>query len=181
VNSLASLARAIDAFNERVGRITAWAALIMVMVQFVVVVMRYVFGIGALEMQESIIYMHSILFLVGAGYTLLHGGHVRVDVFYQGASTKTKAWVDLLGVIFLLIPVCALVWWASYPYVSNSWRVLEGSVETSGIPAVFLLKTLILVFSVLVAIQGVSLAIRSAMTIMGVAGPEDSEEEPYGA
>ncbi|MCW8836964.1 MAG: TRAP transporter small permease subunit [Rhodospirillales bacterium] len=167
MNIFASLANAIDTINDRIGKITAWAALAMVIIQFVVVVMRYVFGIGSIMMQETIIYLHSILFLLGGGYTLLVNGHVRVDIFYRTAKVRSKAWVDFLGVTFLMLPVCILLWWASWPYVSSSWRVFEGSVETSGIPAVFLLKTAILAFVFLMGLQAVSVALRALFVILG--------------
>lgn len=167
MSHLASLARVIDAINERIGRTIAWAALAMVLVQFTVVVMRYVFGIGSILMQESVIYLHAILFLIGSGYTLLHDGHVRLDIFYRDASVRTKALVDLWGSIGLLIPVTVLIWWFSWPYVAGSWEVLEGSRETSGIHAVFLLKTVILVFAALMFVQGISLLARSILTLKG--------------
>ena len=162
------IAKNIDAFNERIGRIVAWAALTMVLIQFAVVVMRYAFGLGSITMQESVIYLHSILFMVGAGYTLLHDGHVRVDIFYRDASERKKALVDLLGSIFFIIPVCSLIWWASLPYVQNSWAALEGSKETSGIQGVFLLKSVVLVFSFLVFIQGISTIAKSTLTLLGM-------------
>lgn len=176
MSALAGFARAIDAVNEYIGRYVAWLALLMVVVQFVVVVMRYVFGIGSIMMQESIVYMHGLLFMLGAGYTLLHGGHVRVDVFYRPASPTFKAWVDLMGVIVLLIPVTVLIFVYSLPYVQNSWHVLEGSKETSGIPAVFLLKTVILVFAGLIILQGVSLALHSLLRITGHEAPPADEQ-----
>jgi len=167
LSNLASLARVIDAINERVGRAVAWAALAMVLVQFTVVVMRYVFGFGSILMQESVIYLHAILFMIGSAYTLLHDGHVRLDIFYRDASIRTKALVDLWGSIGLLIPVTVLIWWFSWPYVAGSWEVLEGSRETSGIHAVFLLKTVILVFAALMFLQGISLLARSILTLKG--------------
>jgi TRAP-type mannitol/chloroaromatic compound transport system permease small subunit len=167
LSHLASLARIIDAVNERVGRTIAWAALAMVLVQFTVVVLRYVFGFGSILMQESVIYLHAVLFMIGAGYTLLHDGHVRLDIFYRDASIRTKALVDLWGSIGLLIPVTVLIWWFSWPYVAGSWKVLEGSKETSGIHAVFLLKTVILVFAALMFAQGISLLVRSILTLTG--------------
>lgn len=167
MSHLASLARIIDAVNERVGRTIAWAALAMVLVQFTVVVLRYVFGFGSILMQESVIYLHAVLFMIGAGYTLLHDGHVRLDIFYRDASIRTKALVDLWGSIGLLIPVTVLIWWFSWPYVAGSWKVLEGSKETSGIHAVFLLKTVILVFAALMFAQGISLLVRSILTLTG--------------
>jgi len=167
LSNLASLARVIDVINERVGRAVAWAALAMVLVQFTVVVMRYVFGFGSILMQESVIYLHAILFMIGSAYTLLHDGHVRLDIFYRDASIRTKALVDLWGSIGLLIPVTVLIWWFSWPYVAGSWEVLEGSRETSGIHAVFLLKTVILVFAALMFLQGISLLARSILTLKG--------------
>ncbi len=174
---LVSVAQRIDALNENIGKAVAWLALFMVIVQFIVVIMRYVFGIGSIFMQESIIYLHATVFMLGAGYTLLHNGHVRVDIFYREASPRRKAVVDILGVAIFLIPVCALIWWGSWPYVANSWRVFEGSRETSGIQAVFLLKTVILVFVVLVVLQGISLAIRSLLILAGV--EQQQADEPH--
>jgi len=170
------IAKYVDSLNEWIGRIVAWAALTMVLMQFAVVVMRYAFGIGSIMMQESVIYLHSILFMIGAGYTLLHDGHVRVDIFYRDASIRKKAIVDLLGSAFFIIPVCSLIWWASMPYVQNSWAVLEGSKETSGIQAVFLLKSVVLVFSFLVFIQGLSTIAKSILTLSGVAIPHQEHD-----
>ena len=165
---LASLARLIDALNDAVGRFTAWAALAMVIVQFAVVVLRHVFGLGSIMLQESVVYLHAILFMVGSGYTLLHGGHVRVDIFYRHAAARKKALIDLAGVVIFLIPVCLLIWWVSWHYVVNSWLIFEGSRETSGIQAVFLLKTVIPLFSALTLMQGISLAARSLIVLAGV-------------
>lgn len=154
----------------------------MVVIQFVVVIMRYVFGVSSLMMQESIIYMHGILFMIGAGYTLLNDGHVRVDIFYRDASERTKALIDMLGSALLLLPVMAVIFMGALPYVRQSWASLEGSAETSGIPAVYLLKTVILVFCVLLGLQGISLLIRSLITVMG--GPatvkHDDGSVPHG-
>ena len=164
---LIRLARGIDIMNEHIGRTVAWLVLAMVLVQFVVVLLRYTFGVGSLFLQESIVYLHATMFMLGAGYTFLHGQHVRVDVFYREASEHRKAMVDLAGVIFFLLPVCALITIYGWPYVSKSWAVLEGSKETSGIPAVFILKTAILFFAVLMALQGISLALKSYFRIRG--------------
>ncbi|MGB6085137.1 TRAP transporter small permease subunit, partial [Parvibaculum sp.] len=133
MNALTRLAGWIDALNEHVGRVVSLLALLMVLVQFIVVLQRYVFGIGSIWMQESIVYMHGFLFMLVAGYTLLHNGHVRVDVFYRTMSLRAKAWVDLLGTIFLIWPLCYLIFIVSLPYVEASWAVREGSRETSGI------------------------------------------------
>jgi TRAP-type mannitol/chloroaromatic compound transport system permease small subunit len=180
VQALQTLYRAIDRLNETVGRGVAWLALLMVLTQFVVVVMRYVFGVGSIWMQESVVYMHGLLFMVGAGYTLLHGGHVRVDVFYREAEPRTKARVDLAGVILFLLPVCALIIIYSWSYVMKAWAVHEGSLETSGIQAVYLLKTVVLAFAVLVGLQGISLAVRSALILMGIERPAGADEHERG-
>ena len=173
---LTALMRTIDGLNQTIGKTIAWLCVIMVVTQFSVVVMRYVFGIGSIMMQESVVYMHSFIFMIGAGYTLLHNGHVRVDVFYREASIRKKAIIDIFGVIFLLLPVCILIGDSSWRYVSQSWMIMEGSKETSGIHAVFLLKSVILVFCVLLALQGVSMAIRSFLVLKGVLLPEEDNE-----
>ena len=173
---LGAVARAIDIANEQIGRGAAWLALIMVLLQFTVVLMRYVFGIGSIFMQEGVIYLHGALFLVGAGYTLLHGGHVRVDIFYRDARPRRKALIDLLGTVLFLLPVCVVIGWASLPYVAQSWVNLEGSRETSGIPAVFVLKSFILLFVVLIALQGVSLLLYSILILAGAEAPEPEPE-----
>lgn len=178
MQTLARLAHGIDALNERIGATVAWLALIMVLVQFAVVLLRYVFGVSILVMQESVIYMHATLFMTGAGYTLLHDYHVRVDVFYREATQRRKAWTDLLGVLAFLWPVCALIAIYGYPYVEKAWRVGEGSIESSGIQGVYLLKTVILVFVVVMALQGLSLAIKSLLRILDraddLAAPSDA-------
>ena len=174
---LYSVEKFIDALNERVGRAIAWLTLIMVLMQFVVVVMRYVFGLSSLMMQESIVYMHAFVFLIAAGYTLLHNGHVRVDIFYGDASVKRKALVDLLGVFILLWPICGLLFWVASPFVYEAWRVFEGSQEGSGIQAVFLLKTTILVFAGLLALQGLSLVAKCLFVLSGADAVIDEEQE----
>jgi TRAP-type mannitol/chloroaromatic compound transport system permease small subunit len=162
------IARVIDAANERIGVSVAWLALLVVLVEFTVVLMRYVFGVGSVKMQESIVYMHAIIFMVAAGYTLLHDGHVRCDIFYAAAPPRRQAIIDLIGVALFLLPTCALIAWAAWPYVAQAWAVREGSPEgTLGIPGVYLLKSIILVFAALVALQGVALAIHSALCLAG--------------
>ncbi len=162
-----SVAGFIDALNERIGRVVSWLALIIVLVQFLIVVGRYVFGIGSIWVQELIVYMFGFLFMLGAAYTLRHDGHVRVDILYREAPPRTKAIVNLVGSILFLIPVCGLIFWVAWPYVMQSWSVWEGSQESSGIPARYLQKTAILAFAVLMALQGLSMAIRSILVLQG--------------
>lgn len=163
--------QAIDSINRKVGLTVAWLALGMVLVQFSVVLSRYVFAVGSIPTQESIWYMHGTLFMLGAGYTLLRDGHVRVDVFYRDASVKRRALVDLLGVLFFLIPVCGFIFYSSSDYVVNSWNVLEGSTETNGIPAIFALKSVILVATALLLLQAVSMGLRSLIALSGFSMP----------
>jgi TRAP-type mannitol/chloroaromatic compound transport system permease small subunit len=182
VKALQLFARAIDAINDRIGRTVAWLALLMVLTQFVVVVMRYVFGIGSVVMQESVVYMHATLFLVVAGYTLLCNGHVRCDIFYADATPRRKALIDIFGVFVFLLPMCALIAWTAWPYVASAWAVLEGSPEGGlGIPGVYLLKSTILAFAVLVSLQGLSLAVHSFLLLMGVEVKPDARGAPGGA
>ncbi|EBA11296.1 TRAP transporter, DctQ-like membrane protein, putative [Roseobacter sp. CCS2] len=162
------LSHHLDMITDTFGRGLSWLAIAMVLLQGAVVFMRYVFGLSILWMQEGILYLHAIIFLSAAGYTLLHDGHVRVDIFYSDASPRTKAMVDIIGVVFLLAPVCVLLLWAGWPYVAASWAVWEGSMEPSGIPAMFLLKTCILLFPATLLLQGVSLLLRSVLVLRGV-------------
>lgn len=164
---LARLCALIDSANNHIGRFAAWLALIMVLVQFTVVVMRYVFGIGSIMMQEAIIYMHGILFMMAAADTLLQDEHVRVDIFYASASPRRQALINMLGCAFLILPFCILLVSVSVDYVSISWSVREGSRETSGIPAIYLLKTVILVFAVQIGLQALSGVIKNALILSG--------------
>jgi TRAP-type mannitol/chloroaromatic compound transport system permease small subunit len=141
-----------------------------------VVIGRYVFGVGSILAQEAIVYMHAGLFMLAAAWTLSRNGHVRVDIFYREAPARARAWIDLAGSIVLLLPVAALLLWVSLPYVADAWAVLERSRETSGIPAVFLLKTLIPVFALQIGLQGLALAVRAADVLAGRALSVPDEE-----
>jgi TRAP-type mannitol/chloroaromatic compound transport system permease small subunit len=178
VTVLLSICRVIESVNRAVGKGAAWLILFMMLVQFALVLLRYVFGTGSLFMQESVIYAHAVVFMMAAAWALADDRHVRVDIFYGSASPRRKALIDLFGVVFFLLPMCWLVWWVGYPYVARSWAVLEGSRETSGIPAVFLLKTVILLFAVTLALQGVAMAVRAAGILSGAVRPASSQHEP---
>jgi len=159
----------IDALNRRIGRGVAWAALAMVLVQFAVVMLRHVFSVGYVAMQEAVWYLHGILFMVGAGYTLLEDGHVRVDVFYRDARPATRALIDLIGAAFLLVPVCVVIIWLSRAYVLNAVLVLETGGDPAGLPLVFALKAVIWLFALLVGLQGVSMALKAWGFLSGMA------------
>ncbi|NBR90067.1 MAG: TRAP transporter small permease subunit [Rhodobacteraceae bacterium] len=154
------IAHAIDRMNTIVADAVRWLALIMVLVQFCIVIGRYVFGFNSIAAQESVLYMHATLFMLGAGYTLLVDKHVRVDVFYAKVSDTARRRIDIFGHIFLLIPsMVALLYW-SWPSVRNSWKILEGPISVGGIEAVFLLKSLIPAFCILILLQSLSLLVR---------------------
>ncbi len=165
---LKRLADAIDAINDWIGRVFAWLTLGMVLTEFTVVLSRYVFGLGSTLMQESIVYMHATVFLVCAGYALVHNGHVRCDIFYATMTPRRRAIVDIVGTLLFLLPTCVLLWWMAWPYVRASWAIMEISQEGRlGIPAVYLLKTLILVFTGLLTVQALSLMLQSALVVAG--------------
>jgi TRAP-type mannitol/chloroaromatic compound transport system permease small subunit len=161
----ARIADGIDRLVAAVGRTVAWLALAVVLVQFAVVVLRYVFGIGSIWLSESVIDGHATMFMLAAAWTLQAGGHVRVDIFYADAAPRTKAMVDLLGSLLLLLPFVAVILWFALPYVGRSWALFERSRETSGLPFVYLLKTVIPLFAVLLGLQGISQAIRAAQVL----------------
>ncbi|OEU48035.1 MAG: C4-dicarboxylate ABC transporter permease [Desulfobulbaceae bacterium S3730MH12] len=159
------IADRIDAMNDLIGRGVSWLTLFMALVMFVIVVLRYIFNMGWIWMQESVVFMHGFVFMLAGGYTLLAEEHVRIDIFYRPMSERKKAIVNLVGIVFLLFPTCFVIFYYGYPYVSDSWSVLEGSREAGGLPGVFLLKTSILVFPVLVGLQGVAKFIRALNTL----------------
>jgi TRAP-type mannitol/chloroaromatic compound transport system permease small subunit len=158
---MTALADRIDRLVSGIGRIAAWLILVVVLLQFALVVARYLFGLGSIWLSETVIYGHAAVFMLAAAWTLQAEGHVRVDIFYAEASKRTKALVDLIGGVLLLLPFMLVLLWLSVPYAARSWAILERSQEASGLPLVYLLKTLIPVFAVLMALQGVSQAIRA--------------------
>ncbi len=159
------IADQIDALNSLIGRGVSWLTLFMALVMFVTVVLRYAFNMGWIWMQESVIFMHGFVFMLAGGYTLLAEEHVRIDIIYRPLSEKKKAIVNMIGTVFLLFPTCILIFYYGYTYVGDSWRVLEGSMEAGGLPGVFLLKSSILAFPVLVGLQGISKFIRAFNTL----------------
>jgi TRAP-type mannitol/chloroaromatic compound transport system permease small subunit len=165
--TLTALADRIDRLTTGIGRAVAWLVLVIVLLQFALVVARYVFGLGSIWMTEAVIYGHATLFMLAAAWTLRAGGHVRVDVFYAEASVRTKAKIDLAGAILLLLPFAFVLFWLSAPYAARSWAVLERSQEASGLPLVFVLKTLIPLFALLMALQGIAQAIRAVNALAG--------------
>lgn len=156
----------INKLNLFIGHLVSWLTLGMVLLTFIIVILRYMLNLGWVWLQELVLYMHAITFLCACASTLVEEGHVRVDIFYANASTKTKALANAFGSAFLLIPTCALLFYHSLPYVSASWEVWEGSKDSGGLHAVFLLKSFILVFCLLTFLQGLSLLGTSLLFVL---------------
>jgi TRAP-type mannitol/chloroaromatic compound transport system permease small subunit len=159
------LADRVDRVIAAIGRTAAWCGLYVVVVEFAVVGMRYALGIGSIKLQESVLYAHAGLFMLAAAWTLQVDGHVRVDIFYAQARPRTRAFIDLIGAIVFLLPFAAVLVLLSVPYVERSWVIFERSREASGLPFVYLLKTLIPLFALLIGLQGVAQAIRAALVL----------------
>ena len=166
MSTLHALLKALDAFTEATGRWLAWLALGMAAVTAFVVLLRYGFNIGSIAAQEAVTYMHGALFMLGAAFTLKHGGHVRVDIFYRRFTPRTQAWINSLGAIVFLLPVCLFILGVSWNYVAESWAIREVSPEPGGIPAVFLLKTLLLLLPVNLVLQGVAEIVRNTLVLV---------------
>ena len=167
MSALIAFIRIIDGLNEVVGRVVAWLTLGTVLVCFLVVVLRYVFSIGFIWLQELYVWQHAVVFMLGAGYTLLHAGHVRVDIFYARMTPRRRAIVDLIGTFAFLMPWLGVILYYGMPFLMLSWRLYEPSSQSGGLPGFFLLKSVIPAFCVLVGLQGLALAARSALVLAG--------------
>lgn len=155
------LVSTIDTFTEWTGKIIAWLAAAMALLTTVVVVMRYGFNTGSIAAQEAVTYLHATLFMLGAAYALKTDAHVRVDIFYRRFSPTTQAWVNALGGIVFLLPLCLLIMMISSDYVRQAWRIREISMDSGGIPAVFLLKSLIPAMALTLLLQGIAEILRN--------------------
>jgi TRAP-type mannitol/chloroaromatic compound transport system permease small subunit len=175
MNAVKWLSRFIDNINEWVGRGTAWITLGLVLVVFIDVVMRYLFNISFVFTQELEWHLFGFIFLIGAGYTLLHDGHVRVDIIYQQLGLKGRAWVNFCGVLLFLIPGCIMVITTSWQFAANSFAMLEGSPDPGGIPYRFIIKGCIPVGFTLLLLQGISLGLHSFLQILGIEKPEEGQ------
>ncbi len=155
VNHQSSTLPRLRRFIAASGKAAAWLTLLMVLLTFSIVIMRYGFNLGWIWLQEMLGYFHVAVFTIAAAWTLQDNGHVRVDIFYADMSAGNKAMVDLLGTLLLLVPFCVFVLVISAPYVLSSWKLLESSREAGGLPLVFLLKSLIMVLPALLLGQAV--------------------------
>ncbi len=160
------LIHGIDVFTNLSGRLLSWLSLVMMILLSLVVILRYGFEIGSVALQESVTYLHGTIFMLGAAYTLQEGGHVRVDIFYRRFSRRTQAWINSLGGIIFLLPLCAYIFFISWEFVSQSWLIREISTEPGGIPAVFILKTLIPLLAINLGLQGLAEILRNAQILV---------------
>lgn len=163
----------IDGLNEWIGRVTAWVSLALVAVVFIDVVMRYAMNKSFVFVQELEWHVFAFIFLIGAGYTLLHDGHVRVDILYQRFGPKTKAWTNFLGVLLFLIPGCLMIITTSWHFAFRAFVVGEGSPDPGGIPYRFIVKSLMPVGFSLLLLQGISMGIHSLLQILNIEKPEE--------
>lgn len=167
MNALALIVRVISGLNTAIGKTFAWLSLVMVVVCFTVVVQRYFFATSTIWMQDLYVWLNGAMFTAVAGFALLRDDHVRVDIFYRPAPVRRKALIDLIGVAVFLMPFCWVVYSYSLNYIQRSWRLGEGSANIGGMPGLYILKSFILVFVVLVALQGLAMALRSILVLAG--------------
>ncbi|APE45953.1 C4-dicarboxylate ABC transporter permease (plasmid) [Sulfitobacter alexandrii] len=167
MRALALVIRAISGLNSIIGHVFSWLSLGIVVICFTVVVQRYVFATSFVWMQDLYIWMNGAMFTAVAGFALMRGDHVRVDIFYRPAGIRTKAFVDLFGSIFFLLPFCAVVYLYSMPFVQRAWGYYEGSANVGGMPGLYILKTFIIAFALLLALQGVAMILRSILVLSG--------------
>jgi TRAP-type mannitol/chloroaromatic compound transport system permease small subunit len=146
----------------KIGQMISWLTLLMVLVTFVIVVLRYVFDTGLIWLQESLSWMHAVVFMIGAAYTLQQDDHVRVDIFYRKMTDRQRAWVNIAGVLLFLFPMCAFFVYASFEYVTAAWSIHEVSRNSGGLPYPFIpvLKSVLLIMPILVSVQGLSMLLR---------------------
>jgi len=165
LTTLERAASALDSFAEWTGRAVSWLTLALALTGFLVVLLRYVFNSGWIWMQESLTWMHAVVFMLGAAYTLKHDEQVRVDVIYRRLSVRRRAIIDLAGVVLFLLPLCGYIFYESLPYLLSSWSVGERSREAGGLPALYLLKAIIPIMSALLIVQGLSQVLRSIVIL----------------
>ncbi len=157
----------VDVINRTVGAVVRWCALAMVLLQFTLVVLRYVYGVSFVFLNEGVLYLHGALFMLGAGYTLLVDGHVRVDIFYARVSKRARTIIDICGHLVFLMPSMVVLLVYSWPSVRRAWSVFEGPISVGGIPASFLLKSLIPAFCILLIVQGIANLARDVARLRG--------------
>ncbi|GKT11345.1 MAG: hypothetical protein ISEC1_P0309 [Thiomicrorhabdus sp.] len=176
---LATFVRRQNHFQNKLGHLIAWSSLSLVLITALVVVLRYGFATGSIALQESMMYNHAILFMLGIAYTYQQDKHVRVDIFYGQFSERTKAKIDLIGTFVLTLPAMAFILWSGWDYVAVSWRIGETSAEAGGLAYLYLLKSLILIMSIMLISQALSIAAQAWLTLYAPpAGPFSNPSSP---
>jgi len=149
-------ARALDRLASGAGRLLGWFTLAMVLLQSAVVILRYGFSGGSVALQDAVVYLHGAAFMLGLAYALFTDAHVRVDVFYRRMGARGRAWVNAVGTLVLLLPMCTFILVGSWQFAASSWAVLEDSASAGGLPGVFLLKSLIPLAALTLALAGLA-------------------------
>lgn len=170
------LVRWLDAIAEFTGNTTAWLTGLMVLITCIVVGLRHLFDIGSIALQESVTYMHALVFMLGAAYTLKRGGHVRVDIVYRRMPVRKRAWVDALGSLLFTLPLMIFIGWGSWEFVQESWRINEGSTDSGGLGGVYLLKSVLPLMALSVSVQAIAELLRSLLVLMSFT-PELNDQE----
>ena len=156
------IAKKIDIFNEKIGILTSYLAIPLILLTFIVAFMRYILDFGSIAIQEVIIYFHALIFTIGASYTLKNDMHVRIDIFYNNLTQKKKKTINFYGTIFFLIPTCVLIFVTSFNYVLSSILLLESSKEAGGLPVLYILKIYILLLPITLFLQAISELIKNS-------------------
>ena len=165
ISVAARFSQQISKLNRFIGQSVAWCSLFLVLLVFTIAIMRYAFKLGSISMQEVVIYLHGMIFMLGASYAMVDDEHVRVDVFYARLSKRRKAWINLAGCSLFLLPMCWFIFTNSFAYVAMSWQISESSSESGGLPYLYLLKSLILIMPILLALQSIAVILQSFITI----------------
>ena len=160
------IAKKIDIFNEKIGILTSYLAIPLILLTFIVAFMRYILDFGSIAIQEVIIYLHALIFTIGASYTLKNDMHVRIDIFYNNLTTKKKKNINFYGTIFFLIPTCVLIFVTSFNYVLSSIMLLESSKEAGGLPVLYILKIYILLLPITLFLQAISELIKNSNKVV---------------
>lgn len=167
MQNLVAISRVLDWPSRVLGRWIPWLVAAVVLLKFSTVALRYLFSSTSIKLQDSVTYAHASLFMLLVGYAYLRDDHVRVDMFYANMNARGRALVDLLCVVLCVLPLCAILGWFSWPYVSAAWAIREGALFFGGMPFTYLFKTIILAFTVLLALQALAIALRCVAVLGG--------------
>lgn len=152
-------------FQSRIGHSVAWLTLVLVVLASLAVALRYGFDFSSIKLDESLLYVHGLIFMLGLAYTYQQNQHVRVDVFYERASKRRKDWINLLGAVFFVLPMVSFIIWSGWDYVAASWAIQERSADASGLAYLYLLKSVILISAGLVLLQTLAFIVQYSLAL----------------